>query len=359
MKNVIKKIIPNGLVKNANLLTKSMAYITISLCSKSRISSSLYYLLVDRGFYREHQSVLKGKLKYYKSLKETDSNTALLRRNIHRIEKGLIMKPRRDIFGKAFISDTVTEYINKFPKNKELNDEWLWFYSVLDEYFNVVGTDETIDRAKCKYIEFKSNNKSNDNIPKTVPYPQKELGCGCISYEQVKGFIKQRRSVRWYKPQAIDIELIHKAVDLASQAPSACNRQPYKFYVVNGQKSASLIADCAMGTAGFAQNLQCVIAVVGDLSYYPEERDRHVIYIDSSLATMQLMLGLESLGLSSCAINWPDIENREQRLEKLLGLKAYERTVMLLAVGYADPEGGIPYSQKKVSNELIKVVETL
>ena len=72
---------------------------------------------------------------------------------------------------------------------------------------------------------------------------------------------------------------------------------------------------------------------------------------------MQLMLALETLGLSTCAINWPDIESREKMLDSLLSLGKHERTIMLLAVGYADPDGGIPYSQKKDSFDLIKVVE--
>ena len=37
----------------------------------------------------------------------------------------------------------------------------------------------------------------------------------------------------------------------------------------------------------------------------------------------------------------------EKRLAKLLELRPYERPVMLIAVGYADENGGIPYSQKR------------
>jgi nitroreductase len=69
---------------------------------------------------------------------------------------------------------------------------------------------------------------------------------------------------------------------------------------------------------------------------------------------MQLMLSLETLGLSSCPINWPDIENNERKLANLLNLNIYERPVMLMAVGYAHPEGGIPYSQKKGVSVLVR-----
>jgi hypothetical protein len=38
---------------------------------------------------------------------------------------------------------------------------------------------------------------------------------------------------------------------------------------------------------------------------------------------------------------------------KKLSLAYHERTVMLLAVGYADPTGGIPHSDKKTEQDLI------
>jgi nitroreductase len=104
-----------------------------------------------------------------------------------------------------------------------------------------------------------------------------------------------------------------------------------------------------MGTAGFASNLPALAVVVGDLSAFPLERDRHVIYIDGSLAAMQFMLALETLGLASCPINWPDIDAREAAMAKHLGLKPYERVVMLIGFGYAKDDGLIPFSRKRSS----------
>jgi nitroreductase len=62
---------------------------------------------------------------------------------------------------------------------------------------------------------------------------------------------------------------------------------------------------------------------------------------------MNFMLALETLGLASCPINWPDVESREREMEEALGLEPDERPVMLLAVGHPDPEGLVAYSQKK------------
>ena len=122
----------------------------------------------------------------------------------------------------------------------------------------------------------------------------------------------------------------------------------------NNKEKAVAIAKCAGGTAGFAENLPAIIVIVGDLSAYPFPKDRHLIYIDGSLAAMQLMLALETLGLSSCSINWPDVSSAERKIRKIIDLKDYERIVMLMAVGYADPEGGIPFSQKKINGQILE-----
>ena len=62
---------------------------------------------------------------------------------------------------------------------------------------------------------------------------------------------------------------------------------------------------------------------------------------------MPFMMALETQGLSSSVINWPDFEPLELKMQKTIGLDPADRVVMLIAVGYPDPDGVIPYSQKK------------
>ena len=130
-------------------------------------------------------------------------------------------------------------------------------------------------------------------------------------------------------------------------APSACNRQPFKYLIYDDPELIKTIASIPMGTKGFSYNFPGIIVLVGRLNYYFDERDRHIIYIDTALSAMAFMYALETLGVSSCAINWPDIGSRENQIRKFLNLKADERIIMMISYGYADPEGLIPYSQKK------------
>ena len=108
-----------------------------------------------------------------------------------------------------------------------------------------------------------------------------------------------------------------------------------------------MVGAIPMGIKGFYRNIPALAVLVGKLSAYVYERDRHIIYIDGGLAAMSFMYALETLGLSSVPINWPDIEFFEKKMEALLHLDIDERPIMLIGIGYADPEGQIPFSQKK------------
>lgn len=336
-------------IKNAIKATRDNSGLAlVRLFSSTGFLSSLYYCLISREFDREHRAVLLGRLQFARLMRRKGENDAFLRRNVHRLEKGLIMRPRRSTFAEDYIGPTVRCYADATQAGI-INGQQRWANDVLNDYFTAVGSTPRIDSAKRAF----SGAQRLDESSRCVPYPHSQLPDCPVSYDELMVLFRRRRSVRWYQDKPVSNELLEQAVRAAALAPSACNRQPFRFYVSNGKEKAAEVAKCAGGTAGFHDNLPCVIAVVGDLGCYPEARDRHVVYIDGSLAAMQLMLALESLGLSSCSINWPDVEERERQLAKILGLAYQERTVMLLAVGYADPTGGIPYSDKKTADDLI------
>jgi nitroreductase len=122
---------------------------------------------------------------------------------------------------------------------------------------------------------------------------------------------------------------------------------PYEFRIFDDPAMVKTVAGIPFGAAGYAHNIPTIIVVVGKLHSYFSPRDRHVIYVDASLAVMPFMMALETLGLSSSPINWPDFEPLERKMQKTLHLEDDERVIMLIAVGYADPEGLVAFSQKK------------
>lgn len=319
----------------------------IRIFHKTKFSSSIYYFLFNRSFHRELQAVLSGRVHHLK-IDNSYSNYYTLVRNIHRLEKGILMRPRRSVFAKNYIGNTVSLYNEIIGQSPKHNSQLNWFDDVLMEYFSIVGDDEFINKQKNRFLEFRKKlSLPLSSNGRKKPYRRTIEKTGTISFDQFLNLTRKRRSVRWFLDKKVPREKIDKAITAAAQSPSACNRQPFEIKIFDTAEKVKQIVNIPMGTVGYAHNIPTVAVVVGNLDAYFNERDRHVIYIDASLASMTFMLALETMGLSSCPINWPDIENKEKQMEKILNLKSYQRPIMLIAIGYPDEEGMIAYSEKK------------
>ncbi len=333
----------------------------IPVCRKSRFLSNLYYFCFSDEFSREHQKVLQGKYMHLKALKENRPNAFHLRRQVHRLEKGLIMKETRNLFALDYILHTVKNYktIKEDMESGAMiadNDLLRWTEQVLGNYFSVVASHPTIEAARTLFESTNVNacEYSDRNELQRIPYFRGDVKPSEVTYDALFGLAVRRRSVRWYQKQAVERSLIEKAVAIATLSPSACNRQPFEFRIYDQETIKNEVGEIPMGIRPFYKQIPVFVVLVGKLSAYLSERDRHVIYIDGGLAAMSFMLALETLGLSSVPINWPDIEEFECEMEKAIELDHDERPILLIGVGYADQQGKIPFSQKKSPEVLIK-----
>lgn len=317
----------------------------LRLFSYNGFLASIYYLVFSTSFYREHLAVLQGKLKYQRSLKTNSSNYYQLIRNTHRIEKGLLMRPRRKVFALDYIEETILCFEKQWNlKSGEMLTQLKWSQDVLSLYFDVTEGNDIIEREKKRFKKIIHN---NEIVGKNKSIPYHKIKLTDIRFEDFYNLTLQRRSTRWFLKKKVPRELIDKAILAAIQSPSACNRQPFEYRVIDDMNLLNKVVHLPGGTAGYADNISVMIVVIGNLDAYFSERDRHLIYIDASLANMTLMFALETLGLSSCAINWPDVEAREKKMDDLLRLGKHQRPIMAVALGYAEPEALVAHSAKK------------
>lgn len=320
--------------------------------------SALYYFLFSNKFKREQHAVLSGKIKHLNELNNDRSNIYTLIRNTHRLEKGLLMRPRRDVFALDYIEETVDTFAAVWNYQKhETDKQHKWFYDVLTNYFETSGENPVLTRTR-KTFESVVNGTSKSSfaevMEKSTPYCRTENKKSNITFDEFYKLTKYRRSVRWFSDKKVPHDLIDKAVLAANQSPSACNRQPFLYRIIDDPILLEKVSNLPRGIKGYAHGIPMLTVVVGNLDAYFDERDRHIIYIDASLANMTFMLALETLGLGSCSINWPDIEELEIQMSQVLGLEKHQRTIMCMAVGYPDPEGKVAYSEKRSLNHLRK-----
>ena len=344
LKNIAKDLLAITWIRN---LYEVFNRVFLETFCSNRFLTWLFFIFSFLTFNREQSGVLRGRRNYYRNKKRTRVTHVELRRNIHRLEKGIIMRPRRDIFARDYITETVEFYSQAAdqcrlePGTMEVS-EMDWANNVLTEYFAVsTGVNPAVDAARARFDAI-------DYVPaSTGKVPYTKTADSQISYDEMLGLAMQRRSVRFFEDKKVPHELIDKALLIGRQAPTACNRLPYEFRIFDEPEMVRKVAGLPFGAAGYADNIPTIIVVVGKLESYFSPRDRHAIYVDSSLAAMSFIFGLETLGLSSSIINWPDFEPLEAKMQKTLGLDVSDRVVMLIAVGYAHPEGLVPYSQKK------------
>jgi nitroreductase len=316
---------------------------TLRAIARSRLLTGIYYLL--RGtFYREQRALLCGAAKYHELEEKQRQPRHRIIRSVHRIEKGLSMRDRRERFAEGYIRDVVSDV--EYAWEQRDDDEQLkWAIDVLNEYFSTVGDSPVIDQAETTFTEFL---ETIDYVPEDrVPFPRSEVESSPVAPEDLKQLAVRRTSTRWFEQKPVSRDRIDDAISVAMQSPSACNRQSYEYRVYDDPELIEEISSLAVGAQGYNDNIPCLVVLVGKQRAYFDARDRHVTYIDASLSAMAFQFSLETQGLASCCINWPALPRREQRMEEILGLECDEHVVMLMAVGHPDPDGVIPYSQKK------------
>tara|TARA_B100002019_G_scaffold281407_1_gene285418 strand:- start:9847 stop:10851 length:1005 start_codon:yes stop_codon:yes gene_type:complete len=309
----------------------------------------------SKTFTQEFKESLQAKKLFHRN-KNIKSNIFLLRRNLHRLEKGLCSPKRKDFFAKEYIESTVFNFIGLYS-DKLFTDKYendlLYAHQILSKYFSVVTQTEQIVKLKKLFEKATSNHNALTNS--LVPYKFKKLSeIELISYYQFESLIKRRRSIRYYENKKVLNSDIEKAVKHAKFSPSPCNRYSVRYHCISNKKLIKQVGSIVGGAKSFIDNVPKLIAITSLSSAYEGLYDRHATYIDASLSLMTLVYSLETLGLNSCVINWPKIPINDFKARELLNLDPSENVIMLLSVGYADLNGMVPFSQKVSNKTLIK-----
>lgn len=325
----------------------------IRIVLNSPLLLSFFYYW-KKSFYSEQKGIFAGQ-EFFRTAERSGEGVVYdLVRNIHRLEKGLSLKNLEPTFAEDYIGRTVSnleELLKDYPNVGACQDDRLcWALDVLSRYFRTVKTTPATGSARSTFEVL--TKRIGYRLGKKYPHARRVEGSTPVSYEALKKLAIQRRSVRWYRRRKVPRKLLDKAIEVAKLSPSACNRQAFEFRIYDDKKLIRKISNLAIGMDGYKENVPCLVALVGDYSAYAKVRDRHLIYIDGSLASMAFQFALETLGLSSCCANWPAIQDREEAIQELLGLSDSQRVVMLISVGYPDPKGLVPHSQKKSLDDI-------
>ena len=141
--------------------------------------------------------------------------------------------------------------------------------------------------------------------------------------------IFHRISVRKYEDRAVEPEKIEQLLRAAMAAPSACNQQPWEFFVVTNREIIEQLSKATPFT-GCAKGAPVVIVT----AYREECRVPMFAQIDMSIAMENLWLEADALGLGGVWMGIAPMEARMKHVEELLHMPAGLHAFGLFPVGY-------------------------
>jgi len=154
--------------------------------------------------------------------------------------------------------------------------------------------------------------------------------------------IKTRRSIRKYKSELIPEEKLRTILEAARLAPSAGNRQPWRFIVVQDIDRKKALAEVANNQTFL--DASAIIVATGD----PEVSARWYEK-DPMIALEHIVLAATALGYGTCWIGAFD----EDAIKYLLKIPANVKVIALLPIGIPD-ETPAPRPRKEFSEIFFK-----
>lgn len=146
--------------------------------------------------------------------------------------------------------------------------------------------------------------------------------------------IMTRTSIRQYQDRPVEQEKVEQLLRAAMAAPTAVNKQPWHFYVLNTKEAINRLADASQRGSDMVRSAALVIIVCGDMDKALEGKAREYWIQDTSAATENLLLAAHALGLGAV---WTGVYPMKERVEmttKVLSLPENLVPLCTILIGY-------------------------
>jgi nitroreductase len=158
--------------------------------------------------------------------------------------------------------------------------------------------------------------------------------------------IRTRRSIRKYEAKLVEEEKLRKVLEAARLAPSAGNKQPWRFIIVTDPKIKEKLKPPYRRDVVVSAPVVIVGCAIPSESF-PET---DFWKIDVTIALQNLVLAAWEEGLGTC---WLGVFHEEEEIKSVLGLPKEARVVAMVALGYP-AEKKDPVTDRKPLEEIIR-----
>lgn len=169
--------------------------------------------------------------------------------------------------------------------------------------------------------------------------------------------IEKRESVRGYLDKAVEREKIIKIIEAARLAPSACNAQPWKFVIVDDEKTKEEVSkklyDSRIGLNKFALTAPVFIAIIGEKRNLTSKmgeliKRKDYTSMDIGITSEHICLAATELGLGTCMMGWFE----EKGIKKILNIPMNKEIHLVISLGYYENKE----PRKKIRKSIDEIV---
>jgi nitroreductase len=143
--------------------------------------------------------------------------------------------------------------------------------------------------------------------------------------------IQNRRSIKRFKPTPVEKARLDRILEAGRLAPSAKNRQEWRFVVIQKDSLRQKIKEASFGDEKVGQAPVILVLCTTNIEYVMP--NGQLSYpIDLAFAAAFMTLQAQAEGLGSCCHTTFD----EQQVRELITVPYSMRVVMLLLIGYPE-----------------------
>jgi nitroreductase len=163
--------------------------------------------------------------------------------------------------------------------------------------------------------------------------------------------IRTRKSVRAYLDRPVETEKLERILEAGRLAPSASNRQEWRFVVVREPQTRQKLSAAVASPAAFIRKAPVILAACAETDGHVMQCGQLSYPMDVAIALDHITLAAVELGLGTCWIGML----AENQVRATLGIPDRIRVVAMLTVGYpADPT---PVEKKRLSLDRVAKYE--
>jgi len=302
-------------------------------------------------FYRSMSAYYHDFIFYYRYSDSNESDTSIkllgnIIANYHGIEKGLTMPSIRFGFGQQKLVILINDCISYIKKYDKSNDQLRHAIGVVYEYKKV--------HEKCNYL-------LEDHLLKNIIELEKLASSSIVCTQQIRVskeeywknstapfdlFSESRFSVRNFSNEELSVNEVLASIELAKNAPSACNRQSWRTYIVVNKKQIEEILFVQGGNRGFGHLINKLILVTGEVGLFRGQGERNQVFVDGGIYAMNLLYALHFNKVGACILNCSNSLEKDAELRSLTPIKETEAFIAIIGCGNLPDEFDLTISKR-------------